>query len=225
MSDNDNNFSLREKKFAKTKMALLNEFVVRLKTTKFADISIKEICEAVEVSEATFYNYFPQKKDVVFYHKSLMGLRLAWVIEHELKGKSSFEIIQEAFNVISKDMQDRNLFYEVMTVMIAEDDKRCVNDVELSSVEKYYAFPELKGIEDIYVKNFEQLLRQQLEEAKSQKLIKEEVNIEEALISLFSIMIGVPLCMDKEEYPRFKDHYQTQLQWFWKAVGTEEIVR
>ncbi|NLE65671.1 MAG: TetR/AcrR family transcriptional regulator, partial [Elusimicrobia bacterium] len=62
--------SLREKKFVKTKVSLMQEFMKRLKSTRFSEISIKEVCETVEVSESTFYNYFPQKVDVVCYFKN-----------------------------------------------------------------------------------------------------------------------------------------------------------
>lgn len=223
MSEQEIEFSLREKKYAKTKLALLNEFIARSRVMKFADISIKEICEAVEVSEATFYNYFPQKKDVVFYHKALLGLRLGWIISNELKGQTPIQIIHEIFNIMSHSVEDRNLFYEFVMIMIAEENRRNALDFPLTAAEKYYAYPELKGIELIDYKNIEDLLRDQLENAKGQGLILPEVNIEEALISLFSIMIGAPLCMEKDAYPQFRAHYQTQLRWFWKAIGTEEI--
>jgi hypothetical protein len=37
-------YSLRKKKHAKTKKALTDAFIEKLKTTRFCDISIKQIC-------------------------------------------------------------------------------------------------------------------------------------------------------------------------------------
>ena len=105
--------------------------------------------------------------------------------------------------------------------MIAEDDKHCVKNIVLSPAEKYFAYPELPGIEEVTISNLEDILLGQLHKAKEQHRIKEEVNIEEVLIALFSIMVGAPLCLDKDQYYRFKDHYQTQLKWFWKAICSQ----
>jgi len=79
----EQDYSLREKKFVKTKVSLMQAFMSRLKTTRFANISIKEVCESVEVSEGTFYNYFPQKVDVVYYYKSLVSVKIAWEINRK----------------------------------------------------------------------------------------------------------------------------------------------
>ena len=58
MPNKETRYSLRERKYAKTKISLANAFMERLKTKRFSDIAIKEVCENVEVSEGTFYNYF-----------------------------------------------------------------------------------------------------------------------------------------------------------------------
>ena len=60
------NFGLREKKHAQTKLAILTEFITHLESGKPIDeLSNKEICNRVNISEATFYNYFPQKKEIL----------------------------------------------------------------------------------------------------------------------------------------------------------------
>lgn len=57
--------SLREKKYAKTKLALLDAATERIGEKTFDAISVKELCEQAEVSEATFFNYFPKKQDLL----------------------------------------------------------------------------------------------------------------------------------------------------------------
>jgi hypothetical protein len=53
--------ALREKKFAKTKIDLLNTFYEKLKTEKLEDISVKDLCMETNISYKTFFNYFSKK--------------------------------------------------------------------------------------------------------------------------------------------------------------------
>ena len=69
-------YSLRERKHARTKIAIMNAFIERLEKTRFDDISIRQICKSVEVSEGTFFNYFPEKIDIINYYMNLMFLKV-----------------------------------------------------------------------------------------------------------------------------------------------------
>ena len=71
-------YSLREKKHARTKIAIMNAFIKRLEKTRFDDISIREICKSVEVSEGTFFNYFSEKIDIINYYSHLLFLKIFW---------------------------------------------------------------------------------------------------------------------------------------------------
>jgi len=54
-------YPLREKKHARTKITIMAAFIKCLEKTRFEDISIRQICKSVEVSEGTFFNYFPRR--------------------------------------------------------------------------------------------------------------------------------------------------------------------
>src|SRR5215210_4290457 len=68
--------SLRERKFAKTKLALLRAAVTRLEQKRLSEITVKELCEHVQVSEATFFNYFPRKDDLLHYFTRIWTLEV-----------------------------------------------------------------------------------------------------------------------------------------------------
>jgi len=71
-------YSLRERKHAKTKIAIMDAFIKRLEKTRFDDISVRQICKDVDVSEGTFFNYFPEKIDIINYYMHLEFLQVVW---------------------------------------------------------------------------------------------------------------------------------------------------
>lgn len=213
----EHEYSLREKKYAKTKIALTHEFIEKMKASKFQDISIKAVCEAVEVSEATFYNYFPTKQDVVFYFKSLMSLRMQWTLQK--KGYSNpLAAIDIFFDVMAEDIKNKNMFGEFVYLMSGEGKDQCEKIIDLSDAEKYFSFPTLKGIEQFDSVRLDDLLLGFIEQAKKKKLIKSGVDTEDVMVALFSILIGPPLVLELKEYHHFKKHHKKQLEWLWKAI-------
>ncbi|HSS62677.1 MAG TPA: TetR family transcriptional regulator [Candidatus Limnocylindrales bacterium] len=57
---------LRERKKLKTRAAIQKEAMRLFLDKGFAETTIEDIAEAVEISPSTFFNYFPSKEDVVF---------------------------------------------------------------------------------------------------------------------------------------------------------------
>ena len=49
---------LRERKSAKLKLGLAETLVELLEQRPLEEISVRELCEAHEISEATFFNYY-----------------------------------------------------------------------------------------------------------------------------------------------------------------------
>ena len=70
--------SLREKKFARTRLALAQATTNHLEAAAFETLSVKALCERVQISEATFFNYFPRKDDLIVYLDHLWTLELNW---------------------------------------------------------------------------------------------------------------------------------------------------
>ena len=144
MSYPEKEYSLREKKYAKTKIALAKAFIERLKTTKFSDISIKEVCEGVEVSEGTFFNYFPQKIDVAYYYQQIVGLKISYELKKNAEKMNSRQLIEFLFDRIAEEMEQPYLFYELISLFTGEK-KRPGVIATITPAEKYYAHPDCPG--------------------------------------------------------------------------------
>ena len=56
---------LRQRKFARTRLALAGALSKALVQQTLSEVSVKALCREAEVSEATFFNYFPRKEDIL----------------------------------------------------------------------------------------------------------------------------------------------------------------
>ena len=210
-------YSLREKKYAKTKIALASAFIERLKSTRFADISIKDVCANVEVSEGTFYNYFPSKADLASYFKTLTLLKIAWAVKKREKELRPLELIEYIFDLILKDVEQPFLFYEIVSIFTAE---RVKPDKEsaLTEAEKSYAFPECHEIEKISVVTLGDLFSQIIENGQKKGGLSKNIKTHDVVLALMAIVVGVPLVIEIEDFDKLKKLYRSQLSLIWKAV-------
>jgi len=210
-------YSLREKKHAKTKIALARAFLKRLKSTRFPDISIKEVCSAVEISESTFYNYFPNKIELARYIERLVLLKIAWEVQQKEHQLEPFEMIEYAFDLMAIEIGQPFLFYEIVSLYTAERVKFKEGQA-LTKAEKYFAFPGCNDIEKVEVVIIENLFSELIDKAQKKGIISKKVKANDILINLMAILIGVPLTTKMEDFDKIGSLYRNQLVLLWKAV-------
>lgn len=215
----EQDYSLREKKFVKTKVSLMQAFMSRLKTTRFASISIKEVCESVEVSEGTFYNYFPQKVDVVYYYKNLVSVKIAWEINRKKNELTPWQLIQYVFELISIELQPPYLFYEMISIFTGE--QRRPEALALSPLEKEYAYPDCSGIGEVGIGLLEDLFAGLVKEAQKNNEIDPSLDADKVMLALMSIAIGAALTIKIEDFANINNHFQDQLSFLYKAIGAK----
>jgi len=216
----EQHFPLRERKHAKTKVALTMAFVERLKSVRFEDISIKEVCDSVDVSEATFYNYFPAKIDLIYYYQQLLLLNIIWETRRSVKIDSPLRRIDVFFDILTKQVNHPYLFYELVSILVGQ--KVRPQNVNISLAEKSYAFPTSKGIKDIPAMSLEDFLYSNLKEAVQQGELPRKVNLSDIMIFLLTIIIGVPLAISYDDFNALGSHYKKQLSFLWKGLGRNE---
>lgn len=219
MTSPEQDYSLREKKFVKTKVALMQAFMERLKTTRFANISIKEVCESVEVSEGTFYNYFPKKVDIVYYYENFASVKIAWEISRKRAELTPWHLIRFVFELISVELQPPYLFYEMISIFTAE--QRRPEAMQLSSLEKEYGYPDCPGIGEVGIGLLEGLLDGLVKEAQNNSEIDPALDPRIVMLALMTIMTGLALTITIEDFANINDQYQKQLSFLYKAIGVK----
>ncbi|MBN1254851.1 MAG: TetR/AcrR family transcriptional regulator [Deltaproteobacteria bacterium] len=216
----EQHFPLRERKHAKTKVALTMAFVERLKSARLDDISIKEVCDSVEVSEATFFNYFPTKIDLVYYYQQLAFLKIIWDTQQRAKKDSPLHCIDVMFDVLVQQIKHPYLLYELISIFVGQKVKPKLIDIPLA--ERLYAFPDCKGIEDVPLFLLEDFLHENLMKAIKEGELPKEVDCNYVLICLMAIIVGVPLAISYENFNALGSYYKQQLSFLWKGLGRKE---
>ena len=139
--------SLREKKHARTKIALMNAFIERLRNSRFENIAIKDVCQSAEISEGTFFNYFPEKIDVITYYVNLMTMKLIWKAWRKTSKGESIALINAFFKEMADEFTKLDITYEIISILVVQHEHP--KKVAMPDIEKHLVFPDLAGIEDM----------------------------------------------------------------------------
>ena len=217
---NPNDYSLREVKHARTKIALMNAFIERLRNSRFEDISIKDVCKNAEISEGTFFNYFPEKIDVITYYVNLMTMELIWKARQKAAKGRSIALLNAFFETLADDLIKINIKYELISIMIVQHERP--KKAAISDIEKHLVFPDLAGIEDISPLLIDEFFRECMEGALKNGELPGSVNIDDALVSLITIMVGTMIAIKFSNIKNIKHQYLRQLQILWAELGVKQ---
>ena len=216
-------YSLREVKHAKTKISIMNAFIKRLEKTRFDEISIREICKSVEVSEGTFFNYFPEKIDIINYYMNLMFIEVIWKARKDAPSGKYLALINAFFARIAEEMLTYdNIVYQIISLTIVQRERP--KTVAISNLEREIYFPNYEGTENIQTMLVDDFLKECLVGAVKNGELPKDVKIDDALVSLTTILVGTLLAV---KFSNIKDksyHYRRQLQFFWNGLGARKVL-
>ncbi len=215
-----NEYSLRERKYARTKVGLMNAFMERLKNKRFDDISIKEICQDVEIAEGTFFNYFPEKIDVIGYYLHLITIRNIWKAEKETPPGNYIALINSVFDQLSEGLNNNNVIYQIFSVLVLQTQRP--KHIKISGLEKKLAFPDHAGIEETPAVILDDWLKECVTLAQKNGEIASKIDIDDVVISLMTIVTGTLLAVRFRRKDSLRHHYVRQLKLLWKGFGVEE---
>jgi AcrR family transcriptional regulator len=205
--------TLRQKKIAKTKHSLATAFVKKLRTDAFDRISIKDICEETDVSEATFYNYFPQKIDVIAYLLKAKIFKTYWTIKHQEKKLNFPQRIEKTFELFAEEIKHPNVFSEIFSLVGAH---KAQMTQSISPEELQYLYPECIDAEKIPVIHLRDFFAELVAEADVQKELPKSVCKKTLVQFLMTILIGVPLSIPLSDFPNIAEIYRNHLSTLWK---------
>lgn len=218
----DQRFSLRETKSARIKISLMNAFMESLREKAFDEISIKEVCRRVELSEPTFFKYFPEKKDVVAYYLQLLTKKIVGqALKYSSEG-NSIQLINNIFSLMAQELTNRNEVYQILSVLLVQKEK--LKNVAISHLEMELAFGnykeevEMEKIPSIYIDSF---ILQTVKKAFKDGELTSRTKCEEVTISLMSILIGTLFAVRFSDTHNCSYHYKRQLKTLWESLGVK----
>lgn len=209
---------LRERKYARTRLALAEALVGALAEHSLEEVPVKAICAAAEVSEATFFNYFPRKTDLMLYCGQLWFTELAWHARRVAAEQGpGLAVIDEIFQQAARQIQARpQVMGEIIALYARLREKPELPEV--SAVERVLAFPDLNGIEEVQVQGIESLLSTNLQRAIHRGELPGNTHASLVMVSLVSIFYGVPLVLHLANPGGIGSGYRQQLALLWAGV-------
>ena len=209
--------SLRERKFARTRLALAEEVTRHLEAASFDTLSVKALCERVQISEATFFNYFPKKEDLIVYLDRLWTLELNWYGEQAALQGRGLVVIEALFRYTAIQIQKKpGLMAEIIAHEALSRERR--DSTEITLAERMMAFSDLPGIEALSDQSLETLLRMSLEAAIEAGDLPVNTAIPAAMVGLVSVFYGVPLAVQHSNPAAIGVMYRQQLALLWGGL-------
>ncbi|HOW35198.1 MAG TPA: TetR/AcrR family transcriptional regulator [Candidatus Omnitrophota bacterium] len=210
-------YSLREKKYARTKVGLMNAFMERLKYNRFDDISIREVCQEVEVAEGTFFNYFPEKIDVVGYYLHLATLKIIWKAKKEAPAGKYLSLIDSVLSQMSLELNNNNVIYQIFSVLLVRSERP--KKIDISALEKKMAFPNCEGIEETPSVILDEWLKECVALALKNGELPPKTKADDVVVSLMTIITGTLLAIKFGKSNSREYHYMRQLKALWRGLG------
>jgi AcrR family transcriptional regulator len=210
-------FSLRERKFARTRLTLAEIVTHHLENAPLEALSVKALCERAQISEATFFNYFQKKEAIVLYLDKLWTLELNWYGFQVAQQQEGLSVIEALFRYSAIQIQKKpGLMGEIIAYQARERTRAALP--EITPAERFMAFRDLAGIEDIGQESLESVFRKALQQAIDEGELPPNTVVTAAMIGLASIFYGVPLAIQQTNPSAIGAMYRQQLALLWAGL-------
>ena len=188
----------RQKKFAKTKTALLDALLDALETKELTSVMIKELAQKAEVSEPTFFNYFDSKQDMLVYFIQMWSIQMQDLAHKCQEQNNSFlETIKAIFIESAKEIA---VHPQILLEIIAfQAGKVTPKAHEITVAEKWLFFEEIEGVEALEGMGLESILPELIAKAKETGELDEGVDEELLFLMLSSLFFGTSLLVLKQD--------------------------
>jgi len=208
--------SLRERKFAKTRLALARALGTALETVSLDEVPVKSLCQVVEVSEATFFNYFPSKYALLEYLVQLWLLELNWALA-SAEAPAGLGRIQSLFSRCARTCKERPGFMKAVIGWLSAGGS-AGTERQPGVLERTLAYPDHPGIDTTPLLSIDRLLATQVEHALKQHELPDNLPVPMIIGGLLALLFGVPLTLLDHDPGRVGSFYQQQLHIFWAGL-------
>jgi len=191
-------FGLREINYARSRIAVFWAFLNAIQKTSIENIRITDLCRAAEISEPSFYNYFPRKDDLFLYFISMWSLD----VQLQTKGKKpGMQTIQEVFSYTAeKSSRFRNLLPEIIAYQARTDIRERIKEIKpASNAEKMLIFGRVEGLEQLPAQGLGPILEANINAALAQGELNPEIDSSVYTLMLASFFFGIPVLA--RQYP------------------------
>lgn len=214
-------YSLREIKHARTKIAIMNAFIAALGKSRFEDISIKRICKDVEISEGTFFNYFPEKIDIIHFFIHVLLLKGVWQAQRSVSAEYKLFLIDAVFENLAGSIQNANIMYQIIAAMINQ--RELPKNGVITDIERELLYPGCEGIENVRITDVETFFMECLKGALKNRELPKNINLEDIVVSLMTLLGGTLMAtkFTDNDNKNVAYHFRRQLRILWNGIGVK----
>jgi AcrR family transcriptional regulator len=157
---------------------------------------VREICEAAEISQGTFFNHFPNKDAVLVYYMRLWSVRAA-VRARAVAHQSGWAALHAIFALTAAEIQAHpSLMFEIIT-LVAQATAPPAR-LPLTPAERLLALPDVAGAADVEPATIDELLQMALGTAIEQGELGASTDRLLATRLLKGLFYGLPLATRAE---------------------------
>jgi len=208
---------LRQRKFAETKLGLLDATLQAIRTRPLDEVPVRELCAAVSISEASFFNYFPKKSEILTYYVQLWSIEMAWHASRRAARGAGLAAIEDIFARTAASFAENPA---PMGEIIAGQARLAVHPTfaTIGLAERLKAFPELDGIEHVKGEGLGELLPPLIDRAVQAGELPAGIDRAATVVALASIFLGTPVVLRAGSPKALAPAYATQLQLLWSGL-------
>lgn len=213
----ESEISFRDEKYARIKIAILNETLEQLKHTNFDDILIVDICKNVGISKRTFFNYFPLKSHIILYLLQIWIIEITTSVYHIHGVSAGLELVYAGFEQFAqKIIQHPSIILEMIKNVFNNDVEKTYIKTITPAEEKLLSL-DTSCLVDVPTLGFHDILKTAVKNEIASGILSPTIDFKSIEISMNSILLGVPLCLDKNELRCISAIYKEQLNIFWNG--------
>ncbi len=214
---------LIERKQARCRLALLDATLDYLSKKTFAEVTVEELCAVAEISRSSFFRYFNHKSDILHYYVRLWSIHATWHAVMEAKRAPGLKMIEEIVEWSAGQFcMHPRMFMEVMALRASDPEamNRMSDSGEpmVTLAERLLRFPHHQGIENISEGTFFSIFRSNLEAAVSKGELPRQCDQKKIMLSLTSMIYGVPMMMSTNDHQRLATAYKEQMELLWAGI-------
>ena len=197
---------LRERKRARLRVGLWRALRERIEHTAFADIPVRELTAAAEVSEPTFFAHFGSKTDLLAYHICMWRIGTVLAADGASDG---VDFIRRFFDETARSIVAGPRMWFEITAEVARGGGICAV-LDISAAERLLVFDDPRAL-DVALTPQADLFRRHLAPSPG---------AEAAVTGLLAGFYGVPLALGADRLDDLQEGYRTLVDRYTTAAVT-----
>jgi AcrR family transcriptional regulator len=206
--------SLRERKAALIRLGLLNAMVRRLRKQTLDEITVKELCSDVEISEPTFFNHFKSKHELLVLYVRLWSVEMKNAMD--VPEATALESLKRLFvHTARATAKLPRLMKEIISYQLKHPIS--AKTAAPTRAELLLRFPSIGNVEHSGPVSVRSLIREALDRGVERRELPRSIEVETAVSVLAALFFGVPAL--NVDAPRAEEIFLSGLSSLWRGIG------